>query len=139
MSSGNGVATKYTEATLLKICDTLSLGASKRTAAITAGIAECTLHRWIAKHEDFAASVAEATERGIVSNLAYVQIAAKKDWRAAVWLLSKMDPARFSGKHHIEHSGTLTLAQAMADVRRRRDEIEGGPAALIETDADHSA
>jgi len=140
---------KLTPETGARILSAIRCGASKKTAAEAAGVAASTLSLWLRlakekgappEHRDFARRLERAKQEGIVARLATVQKASQSDWRAATWLLERDCPDEYSLKHRVEHSGEMTLAEALADVRRRRDEehrrqsIEG-PAASDDDDA----
>jgi hypothetical protein len=140
--SSNGVARrvyKRTPEARARILAAVEAGAPYGSAARRGGMSHRSLNAWRAEDPEFAAEFAAAREESIITGVETIRAASKHDWRAAAWLLERRAPQHFGRREEVKHSGTLTLAQAMADVRRRRDELEGGPAALIETDADHSA
>jgi hypothetical protein len=106
---------------------------SQKIACEAAGVGVSTLTRWkhLAKdpgapsaYREFAKRLKRARQEGIVARVALVQKAAQSDWRAAAWLLERDQPQEYSLKHRVEHSGQLTLADALLLVRRRRDARE---------------
>jgi hypothetical protein len=126
---------KRTPEARARILAAVAAGTPYACAARIGGMSAQALRDWRKQDPGFADAFAEARAKSIASGVETIRAASKHDWRAAAWLLERRAPEHFGRREEVKHSGTLTLAQAMADVRRRRDEIEGGPA-LIEHDAD---
>ena len=86
--------TKLTPDIQAKIIKAISLGMTRELTAKFAGIGLQTLYGWLAKgrageapYLKFSEAVHEAEAKGALMNLAIIQQAAKKDWRAATWSL----------------------------------------------------
>lgn len=104
-----------------RIALAVSSGASYRAAAASAGVAESTLHLWLARGraEQGAArrargearyvllveAVEQASARAEVRAAALFSRAAENDWRAAAWFLERRDPQTFGRRLSVEHTG----------------------------------
>jgi len=82
-------------------------GSTNRDAAAICGIAESTLYKWIAEHEDFGAEY--ETARAHARDRSVKLIADSDDWRAHAWLQERRDPANW-GKAEID---TRTLEEKL--------------------------
>ena len=111
-----GRPSKLTPETQGRILSAVRCGASFKNACVAAGISERTFQRWRQKGERQGAKTeyrrvwrerTRAEQEGQTARLAIVQKAALHDWRAATWLLERMDPERFSLRYKIEHSGQV--------------------------------
>ena len=123
MSGQNGMVkrrigrpSKLTPETQARIVSAVRCGASFKNACVAAGISERTFQRWRQKGEHqgakteyrrFWRDLTQAEQEGQTARLAIIQEAARNDWRAAAWLLERMDPERFSLRYKIEHSGKV--------------------------------
>jgi transposase len=116
---------KLTPETEARILGAVRCGVSQKIACEAAGVGVSTLTAWkrIAKergappeYRDFVKRLRRARQEGIVARVALVQKAAQADWRAATWLLERDCPDSYSLKHRVEHSGGITLAQALASL-----------------------
>jgi len=87
----------------------LAVGCSRRTAARYVNCAVSTIQNTADRDPDFAAAVARAEKQCEIMLLHRVQKAAKQDqyWRAAAWLLERMNPEDFAPRG----PDTLTGAQ----------------------------
>ncbi len=99
----------------------VSSGTSYRAAAQSAGVAESTLHSWLARgraeqgarrgapgerpYVKLLEAVEEASARAEVRAAALISRAAENDWRAAAWFLERRDPETFGRRLAVEHTG----------------------------------
>lgn len=117
-------------------------GLTNELAAKAAGIDESTLYDWIKKGEaqksgayfEFAKSLTRARARAERRLADCVFKAAPTEWRAAAWALERRFHERWGKRENIEVSGEGggpiqidadplgTLARALTDIRRRRQE-----------------
>jgi hypothetical protein len=101
---GPGRELKLTTLVTETVCQALRLGQSLKYAAVTAGIGERTLRRYIAdgkaeKYPEVVAFVAEikkAEAEFIRRQLMLIQKAGINHWQAAAWLLERRFPNLFS-------------------------------------------
>ena len=110
----------------------VSAGASYRAAAQSAGVAESTLHSWLARGRAeqgatkrapgeqsyvlFVDAVEEAAARAEVRTAALIAKAAETDWRAAAWLLERRDPETFGPpRQRLEHA-TVTADELLSEL-----------------------
>lgn len=100
----SGRPTKYTEDKADAIVAAVRAGATLRLAAASAGISLDTLARWRKRFAAFADRLTEAEGKAAVRPLALIAEAAKRDWRAAAWLLERRFPEEYGRQRH-EHTG----------------------------------
>ena len=75
-------------------CKLLAIGCSRQAAARCVGVSPFTVTRHMLDHPDFVEEV-RAAERAVVEEvLATLFAAAKKNWRAAAWLLPRLNAIR---------------------------------------------
>lgn len=86
-----------------RILTAIEAGASRRTAALAAGVGRSTLLRWLAEGRagvepfaSFEAEVAAAEARCELACIATVQAASPKTWQAAAFLLERKWPRRWA-------------------------------------------
>jgi len=104
-----GRPSKDTPARRAAILMALGKGVSRHGAAAIAGIHRDTLAEWEKKDPAFSDAVTRAMD---ISESVYVELieeAAKKDWRAAAWMLER---------RHREDYGKRSRADVQVDVRR---------------------
>jgi hypothetical protein len=113
--SRGGRPTVLTPPVKEEICKLLSIGLSRRQAAAWLAIDHSVISRLAAKDEDFAASIARAEELADVQPRMVMAAAARKNWRAAAWLLT----------HNLKRQPVLSeeekqqaLDECLADKRR---------------------
>ncbi len=125
-----GRPSKLTADIQSRIVSAVRCGASFKNACVAAGISERTFQRWRQKGEHqgakteyrrFWRDLTQAEQEGQTARLAIIQKAARNDWRAAAWLLERMNPERFSLRYKIEHSGKVEHSAAVDAVRRSLD------------------
>jgi len=103
-----------TEQVVADIEKALADGASIKSAAVAAGISERTYHYWCEQAAlegageplvQFLQRTTRAREQGRVALVAAIRTAAADDWRAAAWMLERMEPEAWAAKQKLEHSG----------------------------------
>lgn len=67
----------------------LRAGNTRRDAIDYAGIAVDTFYRWLEDDQTFSDAVRLSEAAAVVGNVTLIAQAAKKDWRAAAWLLER--------------------------------------------------
>ncbi|MFN0019185.1 MAG: hypothetical protein ACKVP0_13055 [Pirellulaceae bacterium] len=98
-----------------ELCKLLSIGLSRRQAAAWLDIDHSTISHMAARDEDFARSITRAEELADVQPRMVMAAAARKNWRAAAWMLT----------HNLKRPKVLTeeekqqaLDECLADKRR---------------------
>jgi len=74
-----------------RLCELLGLGLSQRQAAALVDVAQSTVSRLLKRDSDFAEKVERAQIRASVAPLLKIIEASKTNWRAAAWLLEKLE------------------------------------------------
>lgn len=101
---------KFNDERVGRICEALRNGSTRRAAALSVGVSEDTLARWLENFADFAESIAraeaecEAAMAGVIASAA-----TEGDWRAAECWLKRRRKADWSEKQELEHSGNVSL------------------------------
>lgn len=85
-----GRASKRTEPNAVTIFEAIRVGATRKRAAAIVGISQDTLARWEKQDADFAHRLIEAEAHRDRSLIVEIRTAAKRDWRAAAWLLERV-------------------------------------------------
>jgi hypothetical protein len=97
-----------------RICAGVSRGEPFALACEAAGISRRTGYLWkkLGKEEDapevlrqFFQSCARARAKGERKLVKEIRAAAPEDWRAAAWLLQKLNPSRYTDRQRAEHTG----------------------------------
>ena len=110
----SGRPSAMTEQVVSDIVNALAAGAAVKAAAGAAGISERTYYLWRERGEQEGADEAflqflqrttRAREQGKVALTASIRKAAAEDWRAAAWLLERLEPEAWALKRRLEHSG----------------------------------
>ncbi len=73
------------------------------------------------EYRRFWRELTQAEQEGQTARVAIIQRAAKNDWRAAGWLLERLDPERWSLRHKVEHTGSVGVL-SFGDVLRKAEE-----------------
>lgn len=118
-------------------------GVSRAVAARAAGVAVSTLYNWTQRakkeagiYREFVRAMIRAERAGEIRCAERIQLAAKKDWKAAAWYLEHRFPKRWAKREyqHTKHSGaingTLSFARRAPDPDAVREEILAAAAAL---------
>jgi len=98
-----GRPSKCTRKRIDQIAELVRDGVPMRHAARAVGIGESTIHAWIARgtaedsgiYRDLMEAVTRAQAESIAVLVARVSEAARTDWRAAAWLLTRRAPFDF--------------------------------------------
>lgn len=103
------------------LCDALKAGNTRKDAAHHAGISVSTLYSWMKRGRqgeveflEFLSAVEGAEAECAYRNVAFIQKAAAKDWRAAAWWLERRrEDFSTKEKHEHEHvhTGGLTIIE----------------------------
>jgi hypothetical protein len=101
-----------------EICKLLSIGLSRRQAAAWLAIDHSVISRLAAKDENFALSLARAEELADVQPRMVLAAAARKNWRAAAWLLKNrsLTPRKLT-----EEEKDQAVEASLANKRREMD------------------
>ncbi len=88
-----GRPSKYSEDVVFEIVESLAVGATRTDAYTLAGITHTTFHRWLKDDKNgFRAAIAHAEARcKIMLHRCIVTAAIKKDWKAAAYMLERID------------------------------------------------
>ncbi len=131
MASKRGRPSKYTPEIAALICERIAAGESVRSICRKADMpGQTAVFAWLATHEDFAKQYARAKEAGCDalaeealevgrSATAKTAHAARVHLDAIRWYAGKIAPKKYGDK--LELSGTVSLAGALEEARRRRD------------------
>lgn len=135
-----GRPTSFSERVSEEICDLIIEGWSVRQIGARDDMpAECTIYRWLARHEDFREKYARAKELQadrFGEEILEIADDGTNDWMerqqrdetirvvdhehinrsrlrvdARKWLMSKLAPKKYGDKLDVAHSGSLTLEQ----------------------------
>ena len=112
-----GQPSKLTEETIKALQHARRKGASKKDAAIAAGIGESTYQLWQRKAKEgeeeyikFLELMDAAEVECVIEALTAIGNAKDKDWRAAAWLASHLRPEEYGDKpQKTEHSGEIRI------------------------------
>jgi hypothetical protein len=84
------------------IAELIADGVPAMYACQSAGISTATFYRWLAlgregseRHARFLAAIEEALARSVATLVLQISEAARTDWRAAAWLLTRRAPQDF--------------------------------------------
>lgn len=112
--------TKFTQARVDAICESIKLGATYELAARAAGIHPDTLTEWRKNKPDFSESLKEAEAQGVLVSLAHIQAAAAQGiWQASAWILERRFPDDYGKRERmdVKHSGSVDM-RLLADLRK---------------------
>lgn len=130
---GVGRPTKLDDLATARIVEILRAGGYVETAAAAAGVSRRAFYEWMERgvadgvdpvnepYRAFRRSVEQALAEGETINVALVATAARKDWRAAAWLLERSHPGRWAGPR----GRALALPEG-ADPAEGADELQPG-------------
>jgi hypothetical protein len=102
----------------------LSAGCSLNAAARFVGCSVVTIRREAVRNEEFRKELREAQVRAQLVPLKAVQEAAKTHWRAAVWMLERMDPEQFDRRRNADCRPRQLLEVVDAIVQSATEEID---------------
>ena len=111
---------KDTEMTIAKLCQAISLGATRELACKFASIAPSTLHNWLnaaakaqpgTRSREILERIETAEGLAAVGWLAKIEQAANDGtWQAAAWKLERRYPQMY-GRQVVTHEGSINLVQ----------------------------
>ena len=115
-----GRPSKLTDETITRLQEARRQGATKKDAAIAAGIGESTFLAWQAKakeedappeYQEFLELMDAAEVECVLEALKAIGNAKFKDWRAAAWLAAHLRPEEYGDKQQTktEHSGEIRI------------------------------
>jgi hypothetical protein len=123
---------KFSAAVAKKIVDIVQRGNFRDTAAASVGISGRTLRKWLhaaangnAKYQPFAAELDRAESEAEDLLVDAVTKQAKKDWRAAAWLLERRGSKRWGYKAQVE----ITIDEALEEILDLAASVLGGESA----------
>lgn len=120
--ASTGRPSKLTPEATDRLLSALRAGATRRDAALAAGVTPRTFQRWVARADEprppaeyvaFVADLERAEAEGRVALGAIITRAARKDWRAAAHLLAVRDPDNWAKREKVEHSGRIDSEQTV--------------------------
>jgi len=111
-----------------KICSYIRQGNTIETAARCAGIARDTFYDWMSRgrkgkrgYVGFVNAVDQATAEAERINVMAVEMAMKRDWKAAAWWLQARNPKDWGRRDRVEHTGPQGGPIATMDVTKLTD------------------
>ena len=102
-----------------RIVGLISVGASRRAAARSVGCHVSTISRRIARDPNFARRMMDAETLCQTRPMQAMHLALEKNWRAAAWLLERLQPEQFAKRA----PKTYTLVQVREVVDRILEEV----------------
>jgi hypothetical protein len=91
-----GRPTKRTPDRAALLIAAIAKGLPYKTACQIAGLDFTTFNDWRQKDPEFAMKIEKAEGEAIERNMALIQQAAQKDWKASAWLLERRHPEMFA-------------------------------------------
>ena len=131
-----------TEETTKAICDALVMTGSITAACDDAGITTQCYYNWRKRGEEGEDPFVSFLDRTTVARRAgkralinTVRVAAKKDWRAAAWMLERVDPDGWSKRTELTGRAGTPVEVELMNEQKARDLLRGeagqmGPADL---------
>lgn len=101
-------SSKLSEETTSRICELLSAGNHVNVACAVVGLGKRTFYDWLDRgnpdrekpadepYREFRQRIERARDEGEARNVTTIAVAARKDWRAAAWLLERQQPERWA-------------------------------------------
>jgi hypothetical protein len=100
-----GRPTKKTPEARKRIIQAIEMGATRRLAALYAGISEALLYEWQAEDVEFLEEIKGAEARRSIRWLATIEKASELTWQAAAWKLERLMPDEYGRKTRTEVTG----------------------------------
>src|SRR6266550_4176837 len=88
-----GRPTKYSEETIVRLCEALADGMPIKGACVVAGIGVTTLNEWRERYPDVQGRLSDAREHARLKALQAIKAAGERDWRAWNEWLKLTNPA----------------------------------------------
>lgn len=104
--------TKYSDELATQICKALTAGNTRKDSYTMAGISADTFAAWLKRFSAFLVSVKAAEAEARVRNVAIINNAAVKNWKAAAWWLERKDPDNWRARSQVD----------LVDLRKLSDE-----------------
>lgn len=135
---GAGRPSKLDEGLIKLICDSVRKGNYIETAAAAAGISKQTLYSWLkagAREEDplaveFLDAYKKAEAEAEAANVNMIRTWARKDWKAAAWMLERKNPDKWGRRDRItanvNHSGSVDKHEELTI----KQQIQADPATI---------
>lgn len=111
----NGRPAKFSDEAVEKFLQAMRLCHDVETCASYAGLAPRTIHYWLADAREkgeqstfygFLQKVEEAKHSAKIRNVAIIEKAAEKDWKAAAWLLERRHWKEYARREYNSHEIT---------------------------------
>ena len=110
-----GRPTKRTPEAHSRIIQAIKMGATRRLAALYAGMSETAFYEWQAEEVEFAESIKAAEASRSLRWLATIEKASELSWQAAAWKLERLMPDEYGRKTrtevHGKDEGPIQVAQ----------------------------
>lgn len=107
-----------------EVCAIVTAGASLKQAAKYVGCSVSTINREAKREESFREQLRRASVAAQLAPLQSLRAAANSHWRAAAWMLERIDPEKF-GQRRVNHFGSKELRALRRDLLAIvRDEID---------------
>lgn len=87
-----GRPSSFDEATASKLVTLLQIGNLVDVACAAVGVPRATFYHWTSTRPDFRERIEQARAGGKAHNVALIARGARRDWRAAAWILERTDP-----------------------------------------------
>lgn len=126
--------TKLTRERSRRLYDAVRLGASYADAALYAGLAVRTLYSWLERGErgdepwfrDLWYLLQRAKGEQVVVDLANIERAGKRDWKASAWRLERRNPEAYSMRYQVSftHEGDPQLDGTEGDTQLTPEELD---------------
>lgn len=84
------------------LLEAIRAGATRKAAALHAGIDEATLYRWMERNASFASLLTRAEGESEVALVGIIRKAAELDWRAAAHLLERRWPETWGRRDRVD-------------------------------------
>lgn len=114
-----GRPTKLTTAMRREFLALVRGGMASTRAAKALGVCPDTVTDWCRVNPEFSEALEAAREESLGILEQRVHAAARKDWRAAAWLLERRLPEEYGRKERIEARCAVSLEAILADIESR--------------------
>ncbi len=113
-----GRPSKLTDALRRRLLDLVRSGVGQGRAARMLSVSPDSITRWCQVFPDFADALEGAREQSVATLERRVHAAARKDWRAAAWILERRAPTEYR-RQRVEAAVTVRLEDLVAEIRER--------------------
>jgi hypothetical protein len=122
VKSKGGRPTVRTAEKAKQVAEALARGLPIAQTCAIVGISYPSLCKWRKADPEFEQEIQQALARGVDARLTIIEEAAKKDWRAAAWLLERTLPESF-GKQRTTESVSLVQNNTLIIPRELLDQL----------------